>query len=251
VRATTAVRDGLAHETICPPDLRPDLDSSFMHLRNLALDLACLRGHLRNMASSRHEPPLSQRAADELTAGTAAVAAAVGLAVWASRASLRVARGTSGVMIGSGATASVSLRAWLGAHPLRVGGVAMCAVVVNAAVRHAISRWRCKHGGGDDSAHMSAAVDDNCADVEAADGFATPKRESERARLAMTPDDDALMYDDNCKGYEHAIVVLGFLRETEPPYRMNLGRGGNAAITYREVGPTEFLSLRIQRAAEQ
>ena len=74
-----------------------------------------------------------------------------------------------------------------------------------------------------------------------------------RSRTSAKANKDASKTQQTAKTpyhYTDGIVILGFLRETSPPFQMNQTRAEKRAHNYCLVGPTEALQLRIAKGAE-
>ena len=188
---------------------------------------------MTSMASDRALSP-----SGELTAA-AATAALIGLASWVCRVAGGVptqavnGRSSDGVSAAVRSVLSSSLRVWLGAHPLRLSGVAVFAVAINTVLRRVLVHWRCDDACAAENADKdNSASDDKVATLGGgAKVHDTYAHENGVTRFVCTPDDLVVMESVVERDYTHAIVVLGFLRETEPPFRMDLEKDKRDAIS--------------------
>lgn len=177
---------------------------------------------MTSMASNRVLSP-----SGELTAA-AATAALIGLVSRVCRVADRVP--THGMMTSDVSAAPSSLRVWAGAHPLRLSGVAVFAVAINTILRRVLVHWWCD-ACADEGANKENSASDHKEATLGSGAEGNDANENGVTRFVYTPDDLVVMESVVERDYTHAIVVLGFLRETEPPFRMDLEKDKRDAIS--------------------
>lgn len=81
---------------------------------------------------------------------------------------------------------------------------------------------------------------------------ATTSTAARTPAAAPTPSADyATPAEGFVERYTAAVVILGFLRKTDPPFNMNSTREERAEANYSQVGMTECLALRVRKGAAQ